>query len=316
MDAELSAEQMIAEVSKDASSQTEGTTAQTDSATSTIAPSAESHAKMQKAAEDYLGLDKYGKHHVEYKANGKPVRESLEQALNRASQGYNYAQLMEEFKQKEPTYQKQIETLSGQLKSLDKFRQYDEYAKANKAWADHVDNMWKNKEQFSNADLDPNDPITKKLASFEQMLQSFSNQFGEKIQKYDQVVTAQEVAKEDASFEQEVTKVVESYKNIDFNAKDESGKSVRTHVLEHMVGKQIPSFRTAFLDLYHDQLLAAHEQSLRDKHAKETQRRTKEGIIGVKSTPNGHDKGAPISNIGSKSWDELANLGKKELGYM
>lgn len=310
---ELSAEQMIAEVSKDAptpETTTQSTTGQQAS------PSAESHANAQKAAEDYLGLDKYGKHYVEYKANGKPVRETLEQALNRSSQGYNYAQLLSEFKQKEPTYQKQIEELGGQLKNLDKFRQYDEYAKQNKAWADHVDNMWKNKEQFNNADLDPNDPVTKKLASFEQMLQNFSNQFGEKIQKYDQVVTAQEMAKDDLSFNKEVETVTQGFKHVDFDTKDESGKSVKTYVMEHMVSKQIPNFRTAFLDLYHDQLLAQHEQSLRDKHAKETQKRTKEGIIGVKSTPNGSDKSAPVSNIGSKSWDELAMLGKKELGFM
>jgi hypothetical protein len=309
MDQELSAEQMIAEVSKDAPSQTPETTTQ-------ASPSAESHGNITKAAENYLDMTKYGKHEVEYKANGKPVRETLEQALNRSSQGFNYAQLVAEFKQKEPTYQKQIEELGGQLKGLDKYRQYDEYAKQNKAWADHVDNMWKNKEQFNNADLDPNDPITKKLASFEQALEKFSNQFGEKISKYDQVVTAQEMAKDDISFETEVGKVTEGFKHVDFNTKDESGKSVKTYVMEHMVSKQIPSFRTAFLDLYHDQLMAAHEQTLRDKHAKETQKRTKAGIIDTKSTPNGADKNAPVSNIGSKSWDELAMLGKKELGFM
>lgn len=314
---ELSTAQMLAEVSKDMSPAEPSAPQASEAPAQQASPAqAESDAATQAAIENYLGLDKYGKHLVEYKANGRVVKEPLEVALNRSSQGYNYAQLISEFKQKEPTYQKTIEELNQKLSGLDKYRLFDEYAQKNPAWGKHVENMWANKEQYSSAQLDPNDPVTQKLAALEQTLSSFSNQFGEKLTKYDSMVEAQENARDDAAFEKEVDSVKTAFKDFDFDAKDESGKSTRHYVMEHMVRSKIPSFRTAFLDLYHDQILATKEQALREKHAKEVQKRTKQGIIDVSSTPaNGKDKSAPISNIGSLSYDELTRMALKDLGY-
>jgi hypothetical protein len=319
-DFDLSTEQMLAEVSKDVGQSVEAP-AQSETAGDESTTSAESHGKQQAATQqttqekiaELLATDKYGKHLVEYKARGKPVRETLAEALNRASQGYDYAQLMAEFKGKEPGYQKQIEERDQKLQALQRWQDYHDYIQKNPAWGKHVEDMWNNREQYSNPNLDPNDPITKEIAGIKQALANFSNQFGEKFSKYDNLVTEQEHKKDDIAFENEVSTVKQNFKDVDFDTKDESGKSTRTYVLEHMVRAKIPSFRTAFLDLYHDQLVEMREKALQEKQAKEVQKRTKQGIIDVKSTPNGRDK-SPPSNLASKSWDQVLEMALNDIG--
>jgi len=264
--------------------------------------------------QELLDLQKYGKHSVEYKANGKMVRESLEQALQRSSQGYNYAQLVNEFGQKEPSYKKQIEELTGKVTGLSKWEQFDKYALENPKWAEYVSNMWDNKAQYSNPDLDPDDPVTKKIAEMEKRLESVSNQYGEKLSKFDKIVSDQETAKMEAGFDNHIKSTVEKYSMFDFDKKDESGKDVKTYVMEHMVAKNIPEFDVAFLHLYHDQIVESREQSMLEKHAKQTQKRTKEGFIGKSSTP-GYANGN-ISNVSSMGWNEISELAKKEMGLI
>ena len=306
---DLTSEEMLASVSGETSSEQ-----QVESSEEIVKDvKADAPQTKEERVAELLGLDKYGNHEVEYKANGKTVRESLQEALNRASQGYNYAQLMNEFKGKEPTYQKQIEELTGKVTNLSKWEQYDKYAKENPAWNDHVQNMWNNKNQYNSADLDPNDPMTQRIAKLEQALEGISNQYGEKVSKLESIFTEQETAKQDSEFQKEIEGTKTKFGEFDFDKADENGKSVSTYVMEHMVSKRIPNFQTAFLDLYHDQVLTAREQSLREKHAKEVQKRTKQGFIESSSTPRAQ-RTQPLSNVGSRSWDELKDLALRDLG--
>ena len=107
-------------------------------------------------------------------------------------------------------------------------------------------------------------------------------------------------------------KMQEKYPDFDFETQDESGKTMQTYVLEHMVQNRIPDFNTAFVSLYHDQIVDMRARAAAEKQAKEVQKNTKQGIIDISSTSR-KDK-QPISNLGSMSYDQIADMAKKELG--
>jgi hypothetical protein len=305
---DLSVEEMLESVSKD---ETQDSSADVDSGSKSA--SSGSKQNDQPTIEELLDLSKHGKHMVEYKANGKMVREPLEQALQRSSQGYNYAQLINEFGQKEPGYKKQIDELTGKVTTLSKWEQYDKYARENPQWGEHVSRLWEEKGRYSDPNLDPEDPVAKRIADMEKRLESVSNQYGEKISKFESKLSEEESAKVEAEFDTHMESTKTKFAMFDFDKKDESGKNVTTYVLEHMVANKIPNFNTAFLDLYHDQIIESREQAILEKQAKQTQKRTKEGFIAKSATPSGYANGK-ISNVRSTGWNELAELAKKELG--
>lgn len=258
--------------------------------------------------QQFLDFEKFKTHHVTYKANGKEVKEPLEKVLNRASQGYNYAQLMEQLKERG----KQFDTWEQEKASLSKWKQFDDYAAKNQAWAKHVEEMWEKKGQYSDPNRDPNDPQVQIDSRIQQMFENFSNQFGQKLSGIEEFINGQKSSQADKDLDGVVSQVRDQFKQIDFDEVDDQGKSVEYKVLEHMQQNGIKNFKTAFVDLYHDQLVNTAKSKALEADANERQKQTKQGIMGVSSTPKFSTQPESFS-VRGKSYEQLAEMAKDAL---
>jgi hypothetical protein len=242
----------------------------------------------------------------EYDAAGKRIKEPLEMVLKRASMGYDYAQRMEQIKKQSAEF----ETIKQQNAELSKWSEYDKFAKENPKWAEHVKDMWEKRQTMSDPNIDPSDPVIGKLSALEQMLNSKLSEFGTKFQTYDQWIASQQTAQEDQTFSKEIAGVRSSYPDVDFDGRDEMGKSLEMQVLEHMRDNNIPSFRAGFRDFYHDKLLESAKLKAKDQVASSVQKNHKQGILHGSTQPA---QASTSLNYSRMSYDDLAEMAKKEM---
>jgi hypothetical protein len=292
-------------LASEASQPTQAPTQETAAPTQAVP---EKQAPPQQAGPQFLDLEKYKTHHLTYKANGKEVKEPLEKILNRASQGYNYAQQMEQLKERG----KQYDSYDEKLKALEKWKQFDDYAASNPEWAKHVEDTWRNRTQVANPNIDPADPVSQKLSHIEKLFEERFNQFGQKFSKYDEFINGQEAQKADKSLDEVIGSVRDEFKQIDFDQADDDGKTVEYKVLEHMKNASIRDFKTAFVSLYYNDLVSSAKSQALSQEVNERQKQAKQGIMGVSSTPK-FSKPAEGFNVRGKTYEQLAEMAKEEL---
>jgi hypothetical protein len=231
----------------------------------------------------------------EYQALGKSIKEPISMILKRASQGYDYSQKMQDYNSK-------MNEFSAKYKTYDEI---DRYAQENPEWWNHVTTSFSQRsipnqsQEFNQAhDSTLNDP---RLDKFE----SFMNEFMmEKKNK--------EREEADRRLNEEIDNVKKQYSTIDFNQYDDQGKSLEKKVLEYAVENGIKSFKTAFRDFYHDELVKRASIDGKSAAAKEVQRNTKMGLLGRTEAPT---KGISMANnVRTKSYSDLTQEALNELG--
>lgn len=252
---------------------------------------------------------------VEYQASGKMVKEPFEMVLKRASQGYDYAQKVGDWNSKEKGFTDKITDYEAKVKQYEYLKEIDEYARQNPKWKEFLDNQWQGKSAFETG-LDPNDKYLQIMnQKFDKMTELFNN-VNNKVTQFDQFVTTQRTSKEDSELDAEVKSIRDTYPNLDWDARDEFGKTLEYKVLEHAnklgLGTNPGAFRAAFRDFNHDRLLAIQAETAKEKVADQAHALKKQGFIGKTPTPQTN---APVSRgIRQKSWDELSSEGLKEFG--
>lgn len=225
----------------------------------------------------------------EFDWNGKKIAPDHPDKLKKwASQGYDYAQKMESFKQKQAEVDK-IKT------EFSKYKQIDDYIKKDPKWWEHVEESYNNRL----ASEDPvvqrvNGLLQEKLAPFEQLI----------AQKEEQEKQAQ-IHKEDTALSGEIKSIRERYKDLDFDTPDAEGKSLEFKVLEHGARQGMPSFKAAFLDFYHDQLEKMWESRGREAISKDAERRQKLGLSTSQSTPK--RKTTDDFDVRGKNYNQIFN---------
>jgi hypothetical protein len=123
---------------------------------------------------------------------------------------------------------------------------------------------------------------------------------------------AEQKQKEDAALDSEVSKIMEQHKDLDWTSADESGFTLEQRVLKHANDTGINSFRAAFRDYNHDQLLKLAELRARESAMLERQKVTKNGLLGQSPTPK---KGLQTAeNVKGKSYNNLVSEALNELG--
>jgi hypothetical protein len=244
---------------------------------------------------------------IEYVTDGgKTVRETMEMLKKRASMGYHYAQRMEALKAREA----EINGSASKFESLQRWQEYNDFAEKNPAWAKHVEQSWEQRESLlqSQGAEDPNSPLHAELNSVKQQLGEVSQFLGSLKAEREQ----QQQASEDKALTSEIQSIRERYTDTDFDLADESGKSLEYRILEHAAQNGIKSFKTAFHDFYHDNLIKAKEDKAKESVIREQQKNKKAGIIGITDAPT---KGLNrAQNTRGKSYDQLAQEAMAELG--
>lgn len=235
----------------------------------------------------------------EYTANGRTVKEPLEMILKRASQGYHYSQQMEALNRE----RQEIERVRKENESLSRWRDYDDYARKNPDWNTHIQEAWERRSALQSQQEEDN-PAFRKISELENQIRGYQDKF----KTYDSFLEKAQYEKDEQALNTEIKGVREAYKHLDFDTPDGAGRTLEYRVLEHMKNQQIPSFKTAFKDLYFEDALKAEGERIKKSAADEIQKRTKSGILGVSPTPQMKETRRP------STYEEAADFAKKELG--
>jgi hypothetical protein len=264
------------------------------------------------AADPNLGYDPNYK--IKYKASGKDLEEPMSMILQRAQRGYDYAQLVNEHKQRETA----IGQREQQLMELEtKWKPYEDFATQNPQWADHVRQAWENRYGFSASDgqsMAPqqteqlNSSLPPELAKEISDLRSFRDE-------YLQERKLREEEKQQEALNSEIDGVRKQYTDIDFGYTDPAtGKSLEMQVLEHGIRRGINSFAAAFRDLCHDQLIARAEMRAKEQILKDQQGKIKQGFV-AESNNNMMAANTPqTGQLKSRSYEDLLRQGVADLG--
>jgi hypothetical protein len=236
----------------------------------------------------------------EFDWNGQKVRpDSFDKAKTWMQQGYNYSQRAADLNKKQTEFDQRT-------KHYSRFDEVDKYVKENPQWWDHVEQAWNTRDQQGQPQLDPSlEPIIKPLVD---KVNQFESLFGQIQQERQQEV----IAKEDQALDAEIESIRKLYPNIDFNAVDDVGRTLEMRILGHAQEIGTNSFRAATRDYLHDKLVETAKADSLTSQAKGKQIQTKQGILGVSSTPKKVIERA--QNVRGKSYDSLAEDALRELG--
>ncbi len=250
-------------------------------------------------------VDDWKTREFEYPAMGKTVKEPLEMILKRASQGYDYAQKMGEFN----NAQKSLTEYQEKLKQFEYLKEVDDHCKANPEWANLLKDQWEKRSAISQ-NIDPNDPMFN-------FFQNQMKQFGEKFDKISGELESHKsekqkevMAQEDQALDAEINGIRTQYANLPWDSLDEFGRNLEAKVVEHAAKNGIRNFKTAFRDLYHDEIVKIEKDKAKEELANERNEQRKKGFIGETSTPTLTVK---TRSVRDKSYDDLAREAKQEL---
>jgi len=239
-----------------------------------------------------------------YTADGREVEEDRETVLKRASQGYHYAQNMQQLKTDRATFEQTIGEKEAKLRESEgRWSKYDDYARENPDWATHVNSAWENRASFNGQEgtqgnLSPE--MQKEMSELRQFKDEFRG-----------FLDTQKREREDMELNTQVEGTQKEYPDIDFKySNPESGKSLEFQVYEHMQAKGLNDFKAGFRDFYHEQLLARAVTKAKEDTAKTLQDRNQQGYIGQSDTSFGLNKPTSLRN---KSYDALIDEGISEL---
>ncbi len=250
---------------------------------------------------------------IEFDSGGRKVKpDSEEKARTWISQGYDYSQKMGAFNQERAKWQAERQELSGYKDKFSRYDQVDQYAAKNPDWWKHVQESWNSRDTVG---VDPQiakvlSPIQEKLSQFEQFVGTIQQQ-----QQAAEAAKQQEaLEKDNQALDQEITSIRKQYPNIDLATKDESGETLERRILKHAMDINTSSFRAAFRDYLHDQLLVTAKADGKDAVAKETQLNFKKGLLGKTQTPTKELK--PVNT--KAPWNDKQFSGAnilKEMGF-
>lgn len=244
------------------------------------------------------------KESVEYDVNGKKISEPLEMVFRRAGLGYHAAQKIHQTNQQLEKY-KDYDELKSKAENLARWQEYDDYARANPEWAQHVEQGWANREQA----LQQNPELSayqQKIKSLEEKLSGYD----EKFSAWEKTQQEQKFQAEDVQFNDEIQSVAKKF-GVDLTQSNDMGESLEWRVLNHMQelglnGTKKGHFEAAFKDYYFDNLLDKTKEQTIENHAKSQAELKRQGIRDISRAPKQDGFGGYRPGMSSKDLDSEA----------
>lgn len=234
---------------------------------------------------------------------GKLEKHPLEKILQFAQQGRDYSEKMGAWKS-ERTQLLDFKTRWEQAqKDLSRLKEYDEvnqYIQKDPQWWEYVRSNYQNrlKEQGQQATLPPE--VQEKL---------------EKVDKFEQFITAQEQAKEDSELDGYINQVREQHPDLDWKTLDENGLDLERRVTDHAIKlgiKTAQGWKAAFFDLMAPDLVNRAKLGGKEEVGKQIQKATKLGLGPVTDKPT--QKVKRVQNVSDKSWEDITREAMEAIG--
>jgi hypothetical protein len=255
---------------------------------------------------------------VTYKASGKDLSEPLSTVIQRAQRGYDYAQLVQQHKQRESELQTQQQRIS-EMES--QWKPYHEYASQNPEWANYLKQNWESR--FNWQGQQQATPQNE-FAQGQQQQQGTNNlppEVAQKIAKMEQFIAQQEQqqqlaerAAQDNALAQEIESIRKTYPDIDFShTNPETGESLESQILRHAQENRIYNYQAAFKDFYFDKLMERNVMQAKESAAKQMTQQHKTGFLASSDKPLlTHDQPGVNTKL---SYHSLMDIAAKELGF-
>lgn len=227
------------------------------------------------------------------KVNGREIDATRDQLIQWAQQGHDYGQRMAEINRLRAEQDQKMQSVS-QIES--KYKPIEEYIQKNPQWWDHVNKTWEQRSQI----LNDGSPQTQELLELKNQLQELKS-FRDDFLKQKDLETKKQ---QDSALDSEIKSIRKNYPDINFDAVDDTGKTLEYRILEHAQANDISNFRAAFRDYQHDKLIQLAQEKAKETVNQDLQKKTKLGLLGKTKVPL---KGIQrAENVKSKSWDDLA----------
>ena len=226
----------------------------------------------------------------EFQYKGQTVKGPLSKILKWASQGYDYSQSMQAFKQTQQQFEHERSRHLETYEPIDK-------------WVSNNPDKWErlqraiDLEEQGLGEIDPNNPLLGKVQELETKLADI-------LSEREQI----KAQKEDEALDATIKSIREKYKDLDWDGADESGLTREMRVIAHANKHRFPTFEAAFKDLHFEELLTLKESRAREAMAAEKQRQAKAGIVSGKSPTL-----RPKAVTKKTSYDSAANDALEEL---
>lgn len=244
-----------------------------------------------------------------FNASGKQIKAPKDKVIAWAQRGYDYDRIIREHNEKVAAWE------ADKKKHEEKFATYiavDEYAQQNRPWWDHVSQAWQARNSAAAAATPAGQGQTNTSIQIPKELTSQIDELKAFKQKYEAEQAEKQREKDDQILTQDVQSIRKEYPNLDWTSADETGLTLEQRVLKHGIENGLPSFKVAFRDYKHDQLLKLAEERGKEALKGEMQKNTKAGLIGKTQSPT---KGiTPAQNVKNKSYSDLLKEGAAEFG--
>jgi hypothetical protein len=219
--------------------------------------------------------------------NGRDiVPESREKLITWANQGYNYSQRMGELNKTHAQRMAEAEARELKAKEIESkyspFAQVNEYAEKNPDWWNHVKQSFEQR-QAQEQGLDPK--LAEILTPLQQKLSQMEQEAEARRAAEEQAKVHEQHTKEDQALESEIEAIRKQHPNIDLSARDESGETLERRILLHASENGIRSFRAAYRDYLHDQLVVQQGAQTRLQAVRGQQAEAKAGLLGKTPAP-------------------------------
>lgn len=241
-----------------------------------------------------------------YQANGKEIEEDIDTILQRASQGFNYAQHMSDFKTQQDAFNQEKESIN---QSRSKWEQYDKYATDNPEWAEHVKSQWDSRLNSVQENVESGASLPDDIRQELNSLKQFKSD-------YEKDVKLRQEAEEDAVLAGQFDSLAKEYPDYDMKFTDpKTGETLEMQVLEHARTNGIHSMRAAFRDMKFDDLLSKQVTRAKEETAKELAGRTQKGFL-AEDSQSMVRKSISRAQRGSGSYTDDIMTGAQELGII
>jgi hypothetical protein len=239
-----------------------------------------------------------------FQHNGQEIKAPIDKVLRWAQQGYSAPQRIGELSQKLKDYEGKFKNYEGWEKT---YAPIDKWAKENPDKWQALFDGWQ-RAQFGGVSPDGNH--TPPAALPKEVLDKL-NQHDQFIQSQQQERAQERERRADHALDTEITSLRKQYSNIDFDAPDESGRTLEYRVLEHATRMGIPSFEAAFLHFNKAQLQQMYQGQGRERAAMSPQ--TKDALLGKNLAAKG--QGPQVSElIKGRNLDQIHELVLQEMG--
>ncbi len=226
---------------------------------------------------------------VDLVIDGQTFKAPMSRVKQWASQGRNYAQLVEKFNAKQAEFDKNYKTYAD----IDKYAQTPEGA----AWWKATQEAYQQKLSQAGQDPSASPALPPEVKAQLDQLTEFKSRF--------------ESEQANKALDAEVQDIRKEYPNLSWETLDDSGTSLEQRVYDHALKNGIQSFKTAFRDLMHDSIIKYREDQAKERAVKELQAQRKGGLMGVTTTPQRQPDAGPKK---FESYDDAATAALQEYG--